>query len=248
MTEQHEESQERSDRSGWAKPVDRFSVQEAQDGALNLVEGRRLTGPLQGFGQLWEKTYRIRLSDVEVQPARVIEEWKLNFGSFWPKGQRFFAPLAGIKPGEIGLISGAQGPVRMSTGVIVIYSDQESFTYMNPEGHPWSGWITFSAYEDEGDVMAQVQLQVRTSDPIFELGFKFGGSRAEDRMWAHTLQALAAHLGSSATEVESRIVLVDRKRQWSNIRNVRYNAALRTMTHLAASPLRGLARLFRKRP
>jgi hypothetical protein len=29
--------------------------------------------------------------------------------------------------------------------VLVIYADAESFTFMTPEGHALSAWITFSA-------------------------------------------------------------------------------------------------------
>ena len=28
---------------------------------MNLVEGKRLVGPVQGFGKLWQKTYKVRL-------------------------------------------------------------------------------------------------------------------------------------------------------------------------------------------
>src|SRR5260221_7710715 len=48
----------------WAKPVERLNIAEIPDGALNLnVQGRPLFGPLQGFGQLWQKTYRIGLGN-----------------------------------------------------------------------------------------------------------------------------------------------------------------------------------------
>ena len=36
---------------------------------MNLnVEGRQVVGPLQGFGQMWQKTYTIRLSGASVSP------------------------------------------------------------------------------------------------------------------------------------------------------------------------------------
>ena len=41
---------------------------------------------------------------------------------------------------EVPPVAGA--PVRMSTGVMVIYVDDESFTFMTPEGHAFSAWIT----------------------------------------------------------------------------------------------------------
>jgi hypothetical protein len=31
--------------------------------------------PLQGFGQMWQKTFRIRLNGAQVKPAEVIKTW-----------------------------------------------------------------------------------------------------------------------------------------------------------------------------
>ena len=70
--------------------------------AMNLnVEGRRLVGPVQGFGQLWQKRYRIRLDGAAETPEEVIATWKSEFGSFWPKGNSFYGPITGIAPGEV---------------------------------------------------------------------------------------------------------------------------------------------------
>ena len=33
----------------------------------------------------------------------------------------------------------------LSTGVLVLYADDESFTLMTPQGHVFAGWITFSS-------------------------------------------------------------------------------------------------------
>lgn len=63
----------------WAKPVERLNIAEIPDGALALnVQGRRLFGPLQGFGQLWLKTYRIGLCNNRLTPQEVIAAWKQN--------------------------------------------------------------------------------------------------------------------------------------------------------------------------
>ena len=74
----------------------------------------------------------------------------------------------GSSPGEVALldIKPVPGsPVRLSTGVMVIYADDESFTFITPEGHMFSAWITFSAYRDGDVTVAQVQALERTSDP-----------------------------------------------------------------------------------
>ena len=42
----------------WAKPVEHRDVGDLPDEALNLnVQGRALSGAMQGFGPLWQKTY-----------------------------------------------------------------------------------------------------------------------------------------------------------------------------------------------
>ena len=140
------------DAAYWAQ-TSTLKVGRVPTGALNLnVEGRQLLGPLQGFGQLRQKTFRIRLNGVSVKPTEVIKVWKENFPKFWPKWNRYYLPLAGIAPGEVALINmliPGDHPVGipLSTGVMVIYSDEESFTFMDPQGHMFAGWITFSSIE-----------------------------------------------------------------------------------------------------
>jgi hypothetical protein len=216
---------QRKDDANWAPPLRNLEVGESPaDFKTGRVQGRRLVGPQQGFGQLWQKTYRVAIPNRT--PQEVIATWKSEYGRFWPSHSRFYAPTTGIKPGEVGLIKSSQGPVQLSTGVLVIYSDDVSFSFMNPEGHPWAGFITFSAHEDENlGTVAQVQLLIRTNDPLYEIGMMVFGSRAEDKMWQHTLRSLADYLGSSGP-VDSKILRVDRKRLWKNFRNIRYNGAL----------------------
>jgi hypothetical protein len=74
--------------------------------AVNLnVEGRRVSGALQGFGQLWQKTYKVRLTGAKVDPQEVVRVWKEEFPSFQPPQSRFYPPLAGVAPGEVMLIT-----------------------------------------------------------------------------------------------------------------------------------------------
>jgi hypothetical protein len=79
--------------------------------------------------------------------------------------------------------------VPISTGVLIIYADDESFTFMNPLGHMFAGWITFSAYEEEGCTTAQIQLLVRCNDPIYEIGFRLGATYSENRFWQYILKS-----------------------------------------------------------
>ena len=236
---------ESRDSAYWAHPVDRLKF-SAPGGALPLnVEGRQVIGPLQGFGQMWQKTYHIRLSGSTHSPAEVISIWKTNFASFWPKGNQFYGPLTGIAPGEVGGINlTVGGGMKLSTGVMVIYADDESFTFMTPEGHMFAAWITFSAYEQEGWPVAQVQALLRADDPLYELGLRLGFvHKAEDQFWADTLKALAAYCGASG-QVQQQTACIDSKLQWSRVTNIWYNAAIRTTLYGLTWPLRRIRSLF----
>lgn len=236
----------RSDAASWATPAATLTVGDVPAGATNLnVAGRRLVGPLQGFGQLWQKTYRIRLEGRAVDPTEVIREWKANYAIFWPKGNRFYGPA--IVPGEVALINAQSlGGVQVSTGIRVIYADEESFSFMNAAGHPAAGMVTFSAARDDDRTYAQVQVLIRANDPFYDLMLPLYGQRAEDAVWTHTLRALAAHLGATGSEISLERILVDRRRNWSQAKNIWQNAAIRSGMYMAAAPLRGIRRALRR--
>src|ERR671916_677991 len=68
------------DAAFWAQRIERLEVSEVPEGAANVnVQGRREVGALQGFGQLWQKTYRVRLTGVEVTPEEAVRIWKERF-------------------------------------------------------------------------------------------------------------------------------------------------------------------------
>src|SRR5919206_3568744 len=205
MSEQQAAARE---ATSWAKSVSRLKVSEVPDGAVNInVEGRRLTSPIQGFGKMWQKTYQVRLPADAVAPTDLIATWKQRFPEFWPEGNHFYGPLTGIAPGEVALLNMTlPGKMKLSTGVMVLYADEESFTLMTPEGHMFAGWITFSATEVDGDTVAQAQVLMRASDPIYEVGLALGGHRQEDRFWAQTLTRLAAALGEPDAPVDVSVV------------------------------------------
>jgi len=240
------------DETYWAH-TSTLKITKVPTGALNLnVEGRRLLSPLQGFGQLWQKTFSIHLKGASVKPAEVIHMWKENFPDFWPKWEHYYLPRVGIQPGEVGLINfviPGNTPVGLplSTGVLVIYADEESFTFMNPQGHMFAGWITFSAHEDDERTVIQVQVLVRANDPIYELGFRLGASKYEDRFWQHTVRSVAASFGVEEVQVETQAVCVDRRLQWSQAKNVWHNSGIRTTLYLLATPVRVPLRWMRRR-
>lgn len=249
-TDSSGESQPR-DAEYWAKPVTRLQVKGAPAGATNLnVDGRQIMGPLQGFGQLWQKTYRVRLAGAQVTPQQVIKAWKENFARFWPKGNNFYGPLTGVAPGDVAILN-LKGPggMPLSTGVIVIYADDESFSFMDPEGHMFAGMITFSAFEEQGVTFAQVQPLLRANDPLYEIGMRLGFThKVEDKFWHDTLKALAAAFGVQGT-VEQRNTLVDPRMQWSRAKNIWHNAAIRTALYTVTAPVRAMtSRVKRHRP
>ena len=199
----------RDDVASWAKKVERLHV-DHRDGVRGTnVAGRRLTGPVQGFGKMWQKTYRMDAGS-QIQPEEAIAMWRAHFPEFWPKGNRFAGALTGINPGDVALLDlSIGGGVKLSTGVFVLYADAESFTLMTPQGHMFAGWITFSA-ERAGDVtMVQAQVLMRANDPIYEIGMTLGGHRKEDKFWTATLTALGRRLGVPDPVVETRSTCVD---------------------------------------
>ena len=233
--------------NAWAKPTHHVTVSGAPKEAMNInVEGRHLVSPLQGFGQMWQKTFKIKLAGVEKTPAEVMTIWKANFQQFQPPENKFYPTMSGIKPGEAILIEGKVPPLPglpsvmpVATGVMVLYADEESFTVMNPEGHPLSGWNTFSVFDDDGVLYAQVQEQSRPSDPLYELFFRFlGSSEQQDKIWLHVLTSLAKYFGVQGEQVKVDKLLMDPSVQWSEAKNITHSAAIRTVFYVLGTPIR----------
>jgi hypothetical protein len=241
-----------SDDDNWAKPIVALDVDESTipTQAINLnVEGLQVNGPIQGFGRMWRKRHRVELRDANVTPAEVISTWKTHFGEFWPKGNRFFGPLTGIAPGEVAVLNlnmMIPGGTKLSTGVLVLYADEESFTLMTPEGHIFSGWITFSAEEIDGLTVAQAEILMRASDPFYEVGMVLFGHKMENRFWEQTLSNVAARFGVQ-TAATTTIECVDPHYQWNRVTNVWHNAAIRTAIYLVGTPVRSVSRRLRGR-
>ena len=228
------------DADYWTQHISTLKVSRTPTGALNLnVNGRHVLGPFQGFGQLWQKTFRIQLNGQRLTAGKVMKTWKEHFSTFWPAWDHFYASSTGIAPGEVVLINmviPGDLPIglHIATGVVVLCADEQSFTFMTPQGHMFAGWITFSAYEEKEAVLAQIQVLLRTSDPLYELGFRLGANKSETIFWQHTLVALAAYFGAYEP-IETHIVCVDPKVQWSQFWNIWQNAAIRTLMYRMAT-------------
>jgi len=233
--------------STWAKPVDHLKVGETPGAEMNLnVEGRHLTSPLNGFGALWQKTYRIRLEGSTATPQEVVKLWKEKLPLLMPDDSRFYPSVSGVKPGEVVVINatlpGIPGGMPVSTGVLILYADDVSFSVMTPEGHPEAGFNTFSAYEDDGVTTAQIQSLARANDPVFEFGFRFmGGSKQQENIWRRVLTNLGKEFGVENVEISLEKVCVDNQVQWKHLTNVRHNAIIRTTI---TAPGRFIKKLF----
>src|SRR3954447_1640651 len=245
MTEPAPKQRVNRDAANWAQPVDRLSAAGVAGARDDAVSGKRVSGPLQGFGQLWQKTFSVRLDGTDISPTDLVALWKERFPTFWPKGQTFYAPLSGIAPGEVALLEIAPlpgAPVRLSTGVLVLYADDESFTFMTPEGHTLSAWITFSARRDGDVTVAQADALERPSDPFDEIAYKLVGNRQNDKFWLATLHSLALMIGVTEPVVDVQSTCIDSKRQWRHWRNVRNSATLRSARRTMTAPIRAITR------
>ncbi|MFN2595324.1 MAG: hypothetical protein ABR579_10595 [Actinomycetota bacterium] len=237
------------DAENWAKAVSTLSVGDLPPEAINRnVQGRKVMSPLQGFGKMWQKTYKVSIPASVATPQEVIATWKANFPKFWPPKNFFYGPLTGIAPGEVAVLNlSMPGRLKLSTGVLVLYADEESFTLMSPQGHMFAGWITFSSFELDDQSVIQVQVLVRADDPIYELGLALGGHRKEDRFWFETLTNVGAHFEVEGVQVDTLAVCVDKKRQWRNAKNVWHNSAIRSGLYALGAPFRAVARPFKKK-
>src|SRR6202030_4250300 len=91
------------DAAYWSGQVSGLKVSNVPSGALNLnVDGKLVNGPLQGFGQMWQKTYRITLNGAPL--------WRIRAPLYWrPAGMEFLARQP--------------QPIDVSLGGVRIYSD-----------------------------------------------------------------------------------------------------------------------------
>jgi hypothetical protein len=235
------------DAGSWAAKVDRLQVDPRAGVRGTNVAGRKLTGPVQGFGKMWQKTYRMEIG-TQLRPEDAIATWRSHFPEFWPRGSKFSGALTGINPGDVALLDLAiGGGVKLSTGVFVLYADAESFTLMTPQGHMFAGWITFSADRSVqpggGEVTAvQAQVLMRANDPMYEVAMMLGGHRKEDAFWMATLTALGRYLGVGTPVVSARTTCVDSRRQWNHAGNIWHNSMVRSVLQTMAAPLRALGR------
>ncbi|MDQ7785052.1 MAG: FAD-dependent oxidoreductase [Desulfomonilaceae bacterium] len=215
----------------WARSVSELFVPDMPKEARNLnVNGRRAVGPVSGFGRLCRKVFRLHIRDTAISPECAIAELKLNFRGFQPSFNRFYPSTRGIEAGEIVLIDSSTPGGPVSTGVMVLYADERSFTFNTPQGHPECGFVSFSAHEGNTGAIVQIVGLARAGDPVYEAAFRLVGSRIQSRIWTHVLTSLAVNLGIPA-DITLDQECVDNSLRWSQFGNVYYNAQIRTLIH-----------------
>jgi anti-anti-sigma factor len=230
----------------WAKPVEKLRVTKVPGAASGLnVEGRRPVGPIKGFGQMWEKTYEIRFSDAKRTLVEIAATTKANFVRFQPPQNHFYPSPAGIVAGETVVIRSAVMGIPILTGVLVSYADDVSFTFMTPQGHPESGWVTFRVFREANETVCQIQGLARANDPVYEVAFRLHGSKFQEMTWKHVLGSLARHLDVDVP-VTMKKRCVAPNLQWSQVGNIRHNAQIWTLAYLLTWPIRRIVRIFKK--
>ncbi|WP_431799205.1 hypothetical protein [Microbacterium kunmingense] len=221
------------DAANWAAKIDRLQVSDPSDTHGYNVQGKRVAGPMNGFGRLWQRTYTAALGTA-VTPEAVIADWRAHFGEYWPRMGRFHSSLSTLQPGDVTALTAG----GVTTGVMVLYADDTSFTFLTPEGHMFAAMITFSAESDAAaHTIARISMLLRCSDPLFESMWPLA-RRGEDLFWPEVLRNLGRAHGVTDVTVAERTVCVDRRRLWANWRNVRHNAGIRTVAHVVRAPFR----------
>ena len=108
---------------------------------------------------------------------------------------------------------------RCRRAIMVIYADRESFTFMTPEGHALPAWITFSAYRDADETVAQAQALERTSDPLIELTLHVRREPRQRPVLGADAREPRPVAGRRRTRSSrSSKVCVDKRRQWKYAR------------------------------
>ncbi|MGE5133796.1 MAG: hypothetical protein ACM32E_12900 [Gemmatimonadota bacterium] len=225
----------RAGSPGWAGRT-RIAGRASTAGRACRPARRSLPGPAGGFGKMWHKAYRVNLGG-QVSPRAAIAAWKAEVPGLYPAGDRLAVPLGGLTPADAALLAVTTGGVTLSTGVPVLYADDESCTLASPPGHLQAAWLTVSAERPAERTILRAQLLMRAGDPLGELYLACGGHAREDRCWTAALTALASRLGAAGAAVEVHGICLDSRRQWHRARNLWRGATVRGVLHAAAAPL-----------
>lgn len=215
--------------AGWAPNMEKLHITEKPEGAfVKNMDGFRITGQIQGFGPMWEKTYWLEIEQPELSKEEVMLTLQEHFIEFQPRENKFYPTSKGLIPGEIIFIDSRTPGGIVSTGVMVLYKDERSFSFITPQGHPEAGWVTFSVDNQQDSIYVQIQGLVRSSDPFFEIAFALVGSKFQETIWKHVLSSFARYLGVEEN-IHMKKYAPATDIQWSKAGNIWFNSQLRSL-------------------
>jgi len=198
--------------------------------------------PDDGFGRLWRKQYWIELDLPEISPEQILADWRDHFDAFWPGDNRLYAELRKLRPLDLAEMDIEVAPgARITSGVVLLYSRPDAFALITPKGHMFNGVITFGVRSRDRARVAEIDIRMRASDPLFEIGMALFGHRQEDRFWTGTLHNLGLHWQQDC-HVHQSAQVVDRHRHWNRAINVWHNAAIRSLLGRGATRVRAILR------
>ena len=128
------------DAGSWATKVDRLSAPDETAKVGYNITGKRVTGPQQGFGRLWQRTYWTDLGDA-VGSKALVADWKLHFGEYWPKGSTFHNALTGIEPGAVAPIEVGDGGYVAAGSTVTSKVDAGELAVGRARQRNIGGWV-----------------------------------------------------------------------------------------------------------
>jgi len=218
-----------NDASRWDDGRELTPCPSLPEAVLNLLRNRPPRAPLEGFGGLRMRTYKVHLIGTSLSPAQVFSTWMDHFSATWPEGNHFISCAPALEPGvTAAILLSMPAGMRIITCARVIYRDETSLTLMTLLGHMFAGLITFSVFQEGSVPVMQTQALVSPGDPFYELAFMLGvGRRGEDAFW-HAALINAARLFGAEASVQQENLTISTNLQWRYFRNIWYNAAIRS--------------------
>ena len=240
MSDSRRASAAARDATNWAKPVSTLNVAEVPEGAIEPQRrGQAAREPDPGLRQDVAEDLPGAPAARDACAGRA--DRRPGSSASRSSGRRATTSTRrspASRPVRSRCSTDAARQMKLSTGVMVLYADEESFTLMTPQGHMFAGWITFSATRARRRDGRQAQVLMRASDPIFELGPGDGRPPPGGPVLGATRSAnVAAHFGEpEARGRRPRSCASTRKRQWSQWRNVWHSSAIRSTLYMVGAP------------
>src|SRR4051794_16432627 len=158
--------------------------------------------PEDGAGPLFHRRYRTRIREANVTASELVERLAADPDSASPVEFASFVKLHG-EPGQMSV--GDEYRVRMAGPwdgpVRVIERTPTSFRFATLDGHLEAGQIRFSAQEQDGLIVFEIESWSRSAGPLVHLLYDRLRTAKEVQlhMWTSLLQRLAEVAGGRVT-------------------------------------------------